>query len=118
MPRYFIGMYQPQGVMPSPESLEPVMRELGALNQELHEAGALVFSNGFDQSSPPRTVTASRDDDLDAEENDGAVLPGDVQLGGFTIVDLADEDAASAVATRIAEATGLPIEIRVFADRG
>ncbi|BDZ50057.1 hypothetical protein GCM10025867_22980 [Frondihabitans sucicola] len=40
-----------------------------------------------------------------------------MQLGGFTVVDVADADAAREVAARLAGITGLPIEIRLFADR-
>jgi hypothetical protein len=105
-------MYQPEGVVPPAEVLEPVMRDMAALMGELAESGALVFSNGFDQSVGARVV--------DREKSLGRrnVLPGPVQLGGFTVADLPDEAAAVALADRLAAITGLPIEVRLFADRG
>lgn len=115
MPRYFIGMYQPEGVAPGPETLEPVMREMGAFMAELDASGSLVFSNGFDQSTRPVVVTS---DGTSIAEQPGSVLVSEVQLGGFTIVDLDGADAAREVAARLAGITGLPIEIRLFADRG
>lgn len=114
MPRYFIGMYQPEGVVPGPEVLGPVMAQMGAFMGELEAGGQLVFSNGFDPSTPPVVVTS---DGTSIEEQPGSVLLSEVQLGGFTVVDVADADAAREVAARLACITGLPIEIRLFADR-
>ncbi|RKR74576.1 YciI family protein [Frondihabitans australicus] len=114
MPRYFIGMYQPQGVVPSDEILGPVMRDMGAYMGELQAGGKLVFSNGFDQSAHPSVVTS---DGTSIDVTPGSYLESEIQLGGFTIVDVEDEDEAHAVATRLAEITHLPIEVRLFADR-
>lgn len=115
MPRYFIGMYQPQGVVPGPEILEPVMRQMGALMGELRDAGQLVFSNGFDQTVPPSVVTS---DGTEIAMTPGAYLASEEQLGGFSVLDLPDETEAQRVATRMAEITRLPIEVRLFAGRG
>jgi hypothetical protein len=115
MPRYFIGMYQPAGVVPGPEVLGPVMAAMGAYMGELQAAGQLVFSNGFEQSVAPVVVTS---DGIAIEEHEGSVLVSEVQLGGFTVVDAPDSEAARGIAARLAEITGLPIEIRLFADRG
>ena len=35
MPQYLIGMYQPDGVVPPPEFLAPVMEKLGKLQAEI-----------------------------------------------------------------------------------
>jgi hypothetical protein len=114
MPRYFIGMFQPAGVVPGPEVLVPVMREMGALMDDLGRQGSLVFSNGFDPRVSPTVLTS---DGTSFDERQGSFLPGDIQLGGLTIVDVADEAAARTIATRMAEITHLPIEIRRFAER-
>lgn len=115
MPRYFIGMYQPPGVVPPPDVLEPVMRDMGALITELREAGSLVFSNGFDQSVSPVVVTS---DGTVFETSPGSYVVSDEQLGGFSVVEVADEAAAEAIAVRMAEITRLPIEVRLFAAQG
>ena len=44
MTQYLLTIYQPDGGPPPPEFMEPVIRELHALNQELKAAGAWVFS--------------------------------------------------------------------------
>jgi hypothetical protein len=114
MPRYFIGMYQPEGIVPGPEVLGPVMQDMSEFMAELSAAGSLVFSNGFDQSVPPTVVTS---DGTTIEDHAGSVLVSEVQLGGFTVVDLSDAGAAREVAARLAGITGLPIEVRQFAVR-
>lgn len=115
MPRYFIGMYQPQGVVPEAGILEPIMRQMGELMAELESTGRLVFSNGFDPTVPPSVVTS---DGTEIAMTPGAYLASEEQLGGFSVVDLDDETEAHRVATRMAEITRLPIEVRLFADRG
>jgi hypothetical protein len=47
---------------------------------------------------------------------DGPYAEGKECLGGFTIVDVADLDAALEVARRMAEIITLPIEVRPFRD--
>ena len=47
MPQYLMNIIQPDGVVPEPDFLEPIMRELKAFNDELRAAGAWVFSAGL-----------------------------------------------------------------------
>jgi hypothetical protein len=46
---------------------------------------------------------------------DGPYLEGKEHLGGFEIIEAPDLDAALAWGRRLAEITGLPIEVRAFA---
>ena len=112
MTQYLLTLYQPDGI-PSPEDvdLDRIGRELGALNHEIRAAGAWVFAGGL---HPPATATVvkARDDDL--QLTDGPYLEGREHVGGFTIVEAADLDAALAWAGRIAGITGLPVEVRPF----
>ena len=54
-----------------------------------------------------------RDDEV--LTTDGPYVEGKEHLGGFTIVSADDLDAALRWGGRLAEATGLPIEVRPFA---
>jgi hypothetical protein len=45
---------------------------------------------------------------------DGPYTEGKEHVGGFTVVDAPDLDAALGWAARLAEATSLPIEVRPF----
>ena len=111
MPQYLLSIIQPVGEVPPPEDLEPVMRDLDALNEEMKAAGAWVFAAAL---HPPSTATVVRSRDGEVVMTDGPYTEGKEHVGGFTIVDAPDLDAALAWAARLAEATTLPIEVRPF----
>jgi hypothetical protein len=111
MRQYLLSVYQPDGPVPPPEVLEPVMAELDALNTELKAAGAWVFAGGL---HPPSTATVVRVADGDTLITDGPFAESKEYLGGFTIVRAPDLDAALAWGRRIAEVTTLPVEVRPF----
>jgi hypothetical protein len=114
MPQYLLAMYQPATDPPPPEILDPIMRELGAINDELRAAGSWVFSGGL---HAPCTATVVRAKDGDVLTTDGPFAESKEHLGGFTIVDVPDLDAALHWAGRIAQASTLPIEVRPFQER-
>jgi hypothetical protein len=114
MPRYLLSVYQPDGPPPPPEDLERIDRDLTALNAELKAAGAWVFAGGLHPPATATVVRASGGGDLLI--TDGPFAEAKEHLGGFTIVDAPDLDAALAWAGRLASATTLPIEVRPFQD--
>ena len=112
MKQYLISMYQPDGPPPPSAVLEPVMRNLAALNAEMKEAGVWVFGNGL---HPPTTATVLRVRDGEVVMTDGPYVEGKEHLGGFTIIKAPDLDAALEWGRKYALAIGLlPIEIRPF----
>ena len=111
MRRYLLSVYQPDGPIPSPEFLDGVRRELDAVNRDLQAAGAWVFAGGL---HPPSTATVVRVRDSEVMTTDGPFAEGKEHLGGFTIIQAPDLDAALAWAERLARATTLPIEVRPF----
>ncbi|MBF9134848.1 hypothetical protein I0C86_38885 [Plantactinospora sp. S1510] len=114
MPQYLLSIYQPDGDPPPPEVLEPIMKNLAALNQEMKSAGAWVFAGGL---HPPSTATVVRARDGDTLITDGPYVEGREHLGGFTVVQAPDLDAALVWGRKLAEAIGLlPIEVRPLAD--
>jgi hypothetical protein len=113
MPRYLLSVYQPDGPAPPPEVLERIGRDLDALNAELRAAGAWVFAGGL---HPPDTATVVRVRDGETLVTDGPFAEAREHIGGFTIVDAPDLDAALAWAAKAAAATTLPIEVRPFQD--
>ena len=113
MTQYLIGMYQPDGVVPPPEFLAKVMADLGELRDQMQAAGAWVFAGGLHDAS---TATVLRADDGTVLVTDGPYIEGKEHLGGFTVVEAPDLDAALAWGRRYAELTGLPIEVRPFQD--
>lgn len=113
MKQYLLGIYQPDGEPPPREVLEPVMRELAALNQEMKDAGAWVFAAGLHAPSTA-TVLLARDGEI--VMTDGPYAEGKEHLGGFTVIEATDLDAALGWGRRLAEVIGLPIEVRPMRD--
>jgi len=111
MKQYLLSMYQPQGPIPPPEVLGPVMEKLGAVRRELQDQNAWVFGQGL---HAPETATVLRAEGDDVIVTDGPFAEGKEYLGGVTIIKAADLDAALGWARRYAEITGLPIEVRPF----
>ena len=107
MKTYLLGIYQPEGT-PTEAELEPVMRELGRIGQEMTDAGALVFTGGL---FPPSTATVVRGDTM---ITDGPFTESKEFLGGLWIVRVPDLDDALGYARQITAATSLPIEVRPF----
>ena len=113
MKTYLLSLYQPDGPAPSAEFLEPIMRDLAALNQELHDTGAFVFSAGL---CPPDSATVVRVRGGETMLTDGPFTEGKEHLGGFTVIQAPDLDAALAWGERMAAITMLPVEVRPFQD--
>lgn len=112
MKQYLLSMYQPDGPIPGPEILGPIMRDLAALRQEMKTAGAWVFSGGLHD---PATATVVRLKDREVLTTDGPYVEGKEHLGGFTIIRTSDLDSALSWARKLARAVPpLPIEVRPF----
>jgi len=109
MPQYVLNMVQPVGIVPPPEVLEPVMRELAARNEEMKAAGAWVFAAALHQ---PEASSVARADGDDVLVTDGPYAEGKEFVGGFDLVQADDLDGALHWAGRLARITGLPIEVR------
>lgn len=114
MQKYLLSIYQPTGETPPPEFLEPIMRDLDALNAEMKAAGAWVFAAGLHD---PSTATVLRVTDDEVLMMDGPYLEGKEHLGGFTIIQAEDLDAALEWGRRLATVLKtLHIEVRPFQD--
>ena len=109
MPQYLLNIVQPTGQVPPPEDLEPVMRGLAALNEEMKAAGVWVFAAALHQ---PEASTVVRPDGL---VTDGPFAEGAEFIGGFDLLEVADLDEALVWAGKLTGVLGLPVEIRPVA---
>lgn len=109
MKQYLLSIYQPDGDPPPPEVLEPIMRDLAAVNEELRAAGAWVFAAGLHE---PGTATVLRLQNGEVLMTDGPYTEGKEHLGGFTVIQAEDLDEALEWGSKFARAITLPIEVR------
>jgi hypothetical protein len=116
MSQYLLSIYQPDGEVPPPDVLEPIMRDVAALVEEMKSAGVWVFSAGL---HGPETATVARAKDGTVLLTDGPYVEGKEHVGGFFVIDAPDLDAALKWAGRTARVLApLPIEVRPFQHGG
>jgi hypothetical protein len=111
MKHYLLSIIQPDAPTPSPEVLDPIMRDVDAVRHEMEEAGAWVFSDGL---HAPSSATTLRPRDGEVLMSDGPFAEGKEHIGGLTILQAPDLDAALDWGRKLALATTLPIEVRPF----
>ena len=87
------------------EELETVAEESHAVVREAKAAGVWIFGGGFFEDKPV-VVTET------GEVTPGPLAPSDVRLGGFSIIEVEDAEAANYWAARIARSCRCPQEVR------
>jgi hypothetical protein len=93
------------------EELQAKAQTVRALVAEMKAAGVLVITGGLDNEAPVFSVDASTGTPV---VTDGPFVETKEVLGGFAVVDVADEAAARLWAGKIAVACGWPQEVRRF----
>ena len=74
MPQYLLTVIEPsEGEQPGPEAMAAIMRDVGAVDQEMHEAGVWVFAGGL---YPPDTATVLRPKGDEVLMTDGPFAEG------------------------------------------
>jgi hypothetical protein len=112
MSQYLLSVMQPYGEDAGPpDNIDQIMADLDALNAEMKAVGAWVFAGGLHGPSTATVLRAQGDDVL---MTDGPYAEGKEHLGGISIVEAPDLDAALEWGRRLARATTLPIEVRPF----
>jgi hypothetical protein len=116
MKQYLLSVVTPaSGTQPPPDVLSQIMERVGVVDRDLRAAGAWVFSGGLNAPSTATVVRVQGDEVL---MTDGPFAEGKEYMGGFSIIQVADLDAALEWGTRLTRAIGLPIEVRPFVDDG
>ncbi|MBO3086074.1 YciI family protein [Cellulomonas fengjieae] len=111
MSHYLLSVMEPAGPAPAPEVLEPIFQAVGEVDRSMREAGIWVYAGGLHD---PSTATVLRAKDGEVLTTDGPFVEAREHLGGFSIIDVDDLDAALDWGGRLALAAGLPIEVRPF----
>ena len=112
MTQYLMSVYYPAGsTPPSADELQEIERDVTAVQHALEAEGSWVFGGGLHDASTATVITAGQGATV---TTDGPFVETKEQLGGFSIIDVADLDAALRWAERISGATRCPIEVRPF----
>ena len=91
------------------EELDEKSRALRPLVAEMRDAGVLLYTGGVDTGFPVFSVEPNGGAPL---FTDGPFVETKEHIGGFAVVDVADEAAARHWAGKIAVACGWPQEVR------
>ena len=111
MPQYLVAVQHPTNYDPSLEG-EAMIREIGALNQEMDSAGARFFAGGLE--SPSHAKSLRKQSDGKVSITDGPYLEAKEHIGGFWILECADMDQALAWGRKAVVACRVPVEVRAF----
>ena len=80
-----------------------------AVIDELKEAGAYVFAGGLEEGAPVYAADATSGEVV---VTDGPYVETTEFLGGFTVIDVPDDETAKVWAGKIAVGCGWPQEVR------
>jgi hypothetical protein len=112
MKQYLLSVCYPAGAtQPAADALQKIMGDVNAVRKEMQAAGAWIFSGGL---HAPATATVVREQTGNVVTTDGPFIESKEQIGGITILQAPDLDAALAWARKLAHAIGVPIEVRPF----
>jgi hypothetical protein len=112
MKQYLLSVCYPAGsTQPAPDALKKIMTDVYAVQKQMQEAGAWVFSGGL---HPAHTATVLRHEGGGVVTTDGPFIESKEQIGGITILNAPDLDAALDWARKLARATTTAIEVRPF----
>lgn len=109
MSMYLLNNIQPQSRVLEPERLRSVIAEVTSLTKQKQDAGVWVFALPL---SDPSASTVVRHDEGRVTLADGPFTEAKEYVGGLTVIDVTDLDAALEWAGKVSAATGLPIEVR------
>ena len=112
MKKYLLSVcYTASSKQPAPAALQKIMRDVAVVQQEMQAAGAWVFGGGLDVPSVAKVL---RHKDGKLTLTDGPFIETKELVGGITIVQASDLDAALEWGRKLAQATTTPVEVRAF----
>ena len=111
MPQYLVAIHHPENYDPSLEN-EAMIREIGALNQEMEAAGARFFAGGLESPRHAKSLHAQPGGNVSI--TDGPYLEAKEHIGGFWILECAGMDEALAWGRKAVVACRAPVEVRAF----
>jgi hypothetical protein len=111
MPQYLVAIQHPNNYDPSLEG-EAMIRDIGALNEEMDAAGSRFFAGGLEPAAKAKSLRKQPGGEVVII--DGPYLETKEHVGGFWILEAADMDEALAWGRKAAVACRVPVEVRAF----
>ncbi len=111
MPQYLVAIQHPNNYDPSLEG-EAMIRDIGALNEEMDAAGARFFAGGLESASHAKSLRKQPDGNVSI--TDGPYLEAKEHVGGFWILECTDMDEALAWGRKAVIVCRVPVEVRAF----
>ena len=111
MAQFLVAVQHPENYDPSSEG-EVMIRDIGALNQEMDAAGARFFAGGLEAAAKAKSLRKQPGGEVIV--TDGPYLETKEHVGGFWILECADMDEALAWARKAVVACRVPVEVRAF----
>jgi hypothetical protein len=112
MPRYLIAFNDEWVPEHTPDELQSKSEASRALLEEMTAAGVFLFAEGGIDASTAVCSVVSKDGE--PVFTDGPFVESKEHLGGFTVVDVADDEAARYWAGRLAVSLDWPQEVHRF----
>jgi hypothetical protein len=114
MPQYLVAIHHPDN-FDSSTVTEETMRNIGALNKEMMAAGVRFFAGGLQSETKAKSLRAQPSSEV--LTTDGPYLEAKEHVGGFWILNVADEDEALAWGRKAVIACRAPVEVRRFFEK-
>jgi hypothetical protein len=111
MPQFLVAIQHPENYDASLEG-EAMIRDIGALNDEMDAAGARFFAGGLESARHAKSLRKQPDGNVAV--TDGPYLEAKEHIGGFWILECADMDEALAWGRKAAIACRVSVEVRAF----
>jgi hypothetical protein len=114
MPQYLLSVWHDEEyeVDVTSDDMARIGPKVGAFNDELEQAGGLMFAGGLKPASSATVVRA--DDAQNVSMTDGPYAESKEQMGGFWVLEADDFDAALDWARQATVACERPVELRPF----
>ena len=111
MPQYLVAIHLPDDYDPSAES-EAMVSDISSLNKEMIAAGVRTFVGGLEPAGKAKSLRAQRDGRVTI--TDGPYIESKEHVGGFWILETADQEEALAWGRNAAKACRAPVEVRAI----
>ena len=111
MAQYLVAIQHPNNYDASLEG-EAMIRDIGALNQEMDAAGARFFAGGLEPAAKAKSLRKQPGGEVVI--TDGPYLETKEHVGGFWILEAADMEEALAWGRKAVVACRVPVEVRAL----